>query len=59
VQFHPEFDADIVARYIEVRREILQQEGLDADALQRDCSDSPHGDAILRRFGELVREWAG
>jgi GMP synthase (glutamine-hydrolysing) len=59
VQFHPEFDADIVARYIEVRREILQQEGLDADALQRDCIDSPHGDAILRRFGELVRGWAG
>jgi GMP synthase (glutamine-hydrolysing) len=59
VQFHPEFDADIVVRYIEVRREVLRQEGLDADALQRDCSDSPYGDAILRRFGELVREWAG
>jgi hypothetical protein len=58
VQFHPEFDADILAGYIEVRREILDAEGLDAEALQRACVDSPHGDAILSRFGQLVRQWA-
>ena len=56
VQFHPEFDADIVRGYLAGRREALLAEGLDPDALLRAASDSPHGGAILRRFVALLRD---
>jgi GMP synthase (glutamine-hydrolysing) len=54
VQFHPEFDADIVRGYIEARREQLQSEGLDAPALAGSAQDTPHGGRLLRRFAQLV-----
>jgi GMP synthase (glutamine-hydrolysing) len=57
-QFHPEFDADVVARYIAIRRGLISEEGQDPDALIEACVDSPHGDTLLRRFGELVVEHA-
>jgi GMP synthase (glutamine-hydrolysing) len=53
VQFHPEFDADIVRGYIEARREQLQLEGLDPDALISAARDTEHGTRLLRRFAEL------
>ncbi|HIF95913.1 MAG TPA: glutamine amidotransferase [Myxococcales bacterium] len=55
VQFHPEFDADIMRGYIRGRRELIVQEGGDPVALEAACRDSPHGAAVLARFGELVR----
>jgi GMP synthase (glutamine-hydrolysing) len=55
VQFHPEFDADIVRGYIDARREQLQTEGLDAEAMLREARDTPYGGRLLRRFAELVR----
>jgi GMP synthase (glutamine-hydrolysing) len=55
VQFHPEFDADIVRGYIEARRELLRDEGLDAEALLRDARDAPDGGRLLARFAEVVR----
>ena len=33
VQFHPEFDADVVRAYLEARRDAVRAEGLDPDAL--------------------------
>jgi len=56
VQFHPEFDADVVRAYLTARRELLLAEGLDPEALWRAASDSPHGTAILRRFARLLRD---
>jgi GMP synthase (glutamine-hydrolysing) len=55
VQFHPEFDADVVRTYVAARRALILSEGLDADALLRGASDSPHGAQILRRFADLLR----
>jgi GMP synthase (glutamine-hydrolysing) len=55
VQFHPEFDADIVRGYIEARRAQIEAEGMDADALWRQARDTEDGVAVLRRFGEIVR----
>lgn len=55
VQFHPEFDADIMRGYIEGRREMIASEGGDPDALLAGVRDSPHGPAVLASFGELVR----
>jgi GMP synthase (glutamine-hydrolysing) len=54
VQFHPEFDADIVRGYIDERREQMTREGLDADALRARAVDTEHGTQLLRRFASLV-----
>ena len=54
LQFHPEFDADVMRRYIAARREILESEGFDADALQANVRETPHGDIILSRFGHIA-----
>jgi GMP synthase (glutamine-hydrolysing) len=56
VQFHPEFDADVVRAYLEARRDAVRAEGLDPDALLRGASDSPHGARVLRRFARLLRD---
>jgi GMP synthase (glutamine-hydrolysing) len=56
VQFHPEFDADVVRGYLAARRELLLAEGLDPEVLRRAASDSPHGAALLRRFARLLRD---
>ena len=55
VQFHPEFDADIMRGYIEARRPQLEEEDLPADELVEACADSPHGARVLERFSERVR----
>ncbi|MGD8863291.1 MAG: glutamine amidotransferase [Myxococcales bacterium] len=54
VQFHPEFDADIVRGYIEARRDTIAGEGQDPDALQAAARDTDHGTLILRRFAHLA-----
>jgi GMP synthase (glutamine-hydrolysing) len=54
VQFHPEFDAEIVRGYIDARREALRAEKLDADALLAAATDSDHGTLLLRRFASLL-----
>jgi len=59
VQFHPEFDADIMRGYLAARRGQLLAEGLDPDALTRAASDSPHGEAVLRRFGQIASRMLG
>jgi GMP synthase (glutamine-hydrolysing) len=54
VQFHPEFDAEVVRTYIEYYAARLRAEGQDPDALIAGCRDTPVGIAILRRFREIV-----
>jgi GMP synthase (glutamine-hydrolysing) len=56
VQFHPEFDAEIVRGYIKGRRSLLREEGLDPRALIEGACDTEHGTQLLRRFGEIVRD---
>lgn len=56
IQFHPEFDAEITRAYIEARKEDIQREGLDSEALLRGVQASPESAAILQRFAGLVRE---
>lgn len=58
VQFHPEFDAEVMRFYLRERREVLVGEGLDPDALLDATDESPQGPALLGRYGELVREAA-
>jgi GMP synthase (glutamine-hydrolysing) len=54
VQFHPEFDAEVVTAYIEHYGALLRAEGQDPAALSAGCHDTPIGPTILRRFRELV-----
>ncbi len=54
VQFHPEFDADIMRRYVEARREIIRGEGSDPEAMIAAATETPESTSILNRFATLV-----
>lgn len=54
VQFHPEFDAELMRAYLDERREIIESEGIDVDALRGATADSDHGARVLRRFAERI-----
>jgi GMP synthase (glutamine-hydrolysing) len=56
VQFHPEFDADVMRSYLTERREVLRSEGRDPDAMLSATGECEESTALLRRFAELVRE---
>ena len=56
VQFHPEFDREVMREYIGERRDALAREGFDPDRLlagAEACSDSA---LVLRRFAALCGE---
>jgi len=55
VQFHPEIDGDVMRKYICARRELIDQEGLDAAAILAGARDAAPGAAVLQRFAGLVR----
>lgn len=54
LQFHPEFDADIVRGYVQERRADLEREGLDPERLLAAAADSPAGPEILARFARIA-----
>jgi GMP synthase (glutamine-hydrolysing) len=55
VQFHPEFDAEIVRAYIEHCRSRLVAEGQDPDRLMSEAADTEVGSGILTRFAKVTR----
>ncbi len=57
-QFHPEFDAEILRRYVEARREALRDEGRDPDAMLARIAETPELARVLERFGRLVADGA-
>lgn len=59
VQFHPEFDREIMQSYIHARAEPLEAEGQDPATLIADLDDNPNGWPFLARFAELARAVAG
>jgi GMP synthase (glutamine-hydrolysing) len=52
VQFHPEFDGEIVQGYIDARRDVIENEGIDLGTLV--AEDAPESAELLRRFARLV-----
>jgi GMP synthase (glutamine-hydrolysing) len=54
VQFHPEFDADVMRGYIEARREALRAEGIDPAGLS--AEDAPEAARVISTFARLARE---
>ena len=55
LQFHPEFDAEIMRGYLQARRDDIIAEGQDADALLAQTEESPHGETVLQRFLSIVK----
>jgi len=56
VQFHPEFDADIVRTYIHAYADVLRSEGQDPEQRLATCHDTPVGTALLRQFARLAKQ---
>lgn len=54
VQFHPEFDREIMQGYLEARREILIEEGLDPDAMIAGAVETVSITRVLARFAACV-----
>jgi GMP synthase (glutamine-hydrolysing) len=50
VQFHPEMDAEVMRAYVETRREILEIERFDVDAMLGAIEDAEAGRETLRNF---------
>jgi len=54
VQFHPEFDRQILAEYIHAHRDALVRQGDDPDGLIAGSVETPVGTELLRRFGRMT-----
>jgi GMP synthase (glutamine-hydrolysing) len=50
VQFHPEIDAEVMRGYVETRREILESEGFDVEAMLASVGEGDPGRATLKNF---------
>ncbi len=59
IQFHPEFDADIMTRYINTFAEMLTEKGMEPARLIKDCKDIPESPILLRRFADIVERESG
>ncbi len=57
LQFHPEFDADIMRAYVQYSRDKLIMEKKDPDKIMMKCTETPESSSILRRFADLLDEW--
>jgi len=56
VQFHPEFDAEIVIEYINQHREVLLRENKNPDRIIERSFNTHHGSEMLKRFVEILPE---
>jgi GMP synthase (glutamine-hydrolysing) len=54
VQFHPEFDAGIMADYLRARTDVLRAEGQDPEALRAELRTDSAGRDLLGRFAALA-----
>jgi GMP synthase (glutamine-hydrolysing) len=52
VQFHPEFDEQVMREYVETRADVLAQEGRDPQAMLAAVTAAEAGRLVLRRFVE-------
>jgi GMP synthase (glutamine-hydrolysing) len=56
VQFHPEFDAEILREYIKTYQHVLREQGSDPEDLLQNCQDTPYGSLLLQRFREIIQK---
>lgn len=51
VQFHPEFNADVMRAYIRRKREAMRNEGSDPHRIWREVAATPFARQVMRGFG--------
>lgn len=54
LQFHPEFSAETIRTYIQVRQQALEKEGIEPEQLLKQVSATPESASVLRGFAEFV-----
>ena len=54
VQFHPEFDADIMKTYVHEFAELLNTHGQNPDNVIKSITKTPHSRNILKRFVDIA-----
>ncbi|RLE24999.1 MAG: glutamine amidotransferase [Acidobacteria bacterium] len=54
VQFHPEFDDDVMRSYLQARAQPLRNEGLDPDSILRGVRPAPVAAGVLGNFSKIV-----
>lgn len=54
VQFHPEFNSDIMRLYIEEKKDRLISDGYDVDELSKTTVNIDWGEKIFKRFKEII-----
>ncbi|MEN8162773.1 MAG: glutamine amidotransferase [Acidobacteriota bacterium] len=54
VQFHPEFDDEVMESYLSARAPVLREEGLNPECLLDAVRPAPVAAGVLRRFSEIV-----
>ncbi|HEY3815830.1 MAG TPA: glutamine amidotransferase [Polyangiaceae bacterium] len=54
VQFHPEFDADVMRGYLQERADRVREEGLDPEALLAAVHEGTRGRDVLRSFARRI-----
>jgi len=53
IQFHPEFSATVLQAYLDHEADALAAQGQDGPAQTESLHDTPHSEALLRRFQQL------
>ena len=56
IQFHPEFDVEIMHTYVDEFADLIRLNGQNPQALGQRILDTPHSRSILKRFAEIVLE---
>jgi len=59
VQFHPEFDAEIVAEYVQHDHQVLTEEGKDPERILEGIAETPFASQLLTKFHDLIRAFNG
>jgi GMP synthase (glutamine-hydrolysing) len=54
VQFHPEFDADVMRGYVQARAPLVESEGIDPHALLAAVHEGTRGIDVLRAFARMA-----
>lgn len=55
IQFHPEFDSEVMRRYLQFLAADLQNENRDVAALLNDVAPAHEAGSVLKKFGSIVR----
>jgi GMP synthase (glutamine-hydrolysing) len=56
VQFHPEYDSNVMRDYVTAQADSLTQAGQDVDALLRNLCETPEANSILVTFAQLATQ---